>query len=163
MYVFRTAAAELFGFTESKTLSIMEFTDKIRKKQCQNIANKMDDVALHDVTFLIGSDRIEFKANRVFLAVMSDAFQAMLFGQMQEGQRDSEVIIDDIDPSGFQSVLNYAYCKDPSITMDNVVAVKCICRKYQYRIYPHSAMSISNQILIPRISALCGLMLRPSN
>ena len=119
------------SFSNHKVFSIMDFSDDIRKRQIQNIANGIDKSVLHDVTFLIGPDHVEFKANRVFLALISDAFQAMLFGQMLEAQRDAEVIIDDIDPKGFQSVLNYAYCKDPVITMDNVVAVKCICRKYQ--------------------------------
>ena len=145
--VFLFAAAKLLEFKKSSRASIMELTDETRKKQCLSIANGMVNSALHDVTVLIGCDQIEFKVNRVFMALISDAFQAMLFRQMQEGQRDSEVIIEDIDPNGFQCVLNYAYCKDPAITMDNVVAVKCICWKLDRSIMVHRVMT-SHDVII---------------
>ena len=84
-----------------------------------------------DATFVIGRDCTHFKVNRVGLAAISSVFEAMLYGQMKEGQRDSKVIIDDIDADGFRCILNYAYCGNPNITYENVLDVLYLCNKYQ--------------------------------
>ena len=49
---------------------------------------------------------------------------------MRESDANAVIDISDIDADGFQSVLNFAYLKDPKITAENVVSVKNICRKY---------------------------------
>ena len=111
--------------------SIMEYTQEMRKSQCMNIANTLNQNTLSDVTFIVGEEHAELKGNRFLLAAISDVFKAMLFGLMEEGKPNAEVTIDDIDADAFQSVLNWAYCADPKVNRDNVVSVKHICRKYQ--------------------------------
>ena len=91
----------------------------------------MNDSFASDITFVIGSDQKEFSGNRMLLAAISDVFKAMLFGSMAESKADAVITIEDIDPKGFQSVLNYAHCKDPAISIKNVVSVKEIARRYQ--------------------------------
>eukprot|EP01083_Nonionella_stella_P106817 308608_1 len=86
-----------------------------------------------DVTFLIGPNQVEFKANRVFLACQSPVFEAMLYGSMQESQPDSEIQIHDIEPDAFQVVLNYCYMQKPSLTSRNIIALAQIADKYQIK------------------------------
>ena len=102
----------------------------IRKLQCANIAKVMNTSKFLDVTFIVGSDQTEFKANRMLLALVSNVFDSMLYGPMEEGKPNSVITIEDIDADGFQCVLNFAHAKHPEITMENVASVKHICRKY---------------------------------
>ena len=115
---------------EVTQLIIMEYSARIKTKQRLNSARAMGNSKFEDVTFIVGRDQMEFKANRMVLALISSVFEAMLFGPMQEGKTDSVITIEDIDANGFQSVLNFAYSKDPVITIQNVVSVKNVCRKY---------------------------------
>merc|ERR1712242_512683 len=84
-----------------------------------------------DLTFLIGEEQKEFTGNRIAMSSISEPLRAMLFGTMKESQPDAEIIIDDIDPKGFAAVLKWAHLQDPGISVDNVVSVRSICRKYQ--------------------------------
>ena len=99
--------------------------------QRQSIANTMDKEALCDVTFIVGADQIEFRANRFVFAAISDVFQAMLYGSMAESRPDSTVLIPDIDADAFGVVRDFAYCKIPKINIKNVVAIAQIAQKYQ--------------------------------
>lgn len=103
----------------------------IKDAQRWNIANLMNQEALCDVTFLIGPDETRFRANKIFLASVSAVFKAMLYGSMSEGRRNSTVSIPDIDVIGFKGVLDFAYCKNPRITIDNVVSISNVAQKYQ--------------------------------
>lgn len=109
----------------------MATASEIKTLQCNNIATVLSQDTLCDVTFVIGSSETRFRANRVFLAVISDVFKAMLYGAMKEGQSNSVITIPDIDANGFEAVLAFAHCKHPQITENNVVSIKNICRKYQ--------------------------------
>ena len=95
-----------------------------------NAVKAMRDDKFNDVTFIVGTNQTEFKANRMLLAFTSDVFKAMLFGPMQEGKSDAVITIDDVDADGFQCVVNFASFDDPQITAKNVVSVKNVCRKY---------------------------------
>ena len=108
----------------------MEYSPRIKEKQRLNIVETMKDSKYNDVTFIIGKNQTEFRTNRLLLAFISDVFGAMLFGPMQEGKSQSVITIDDVDATGFKSVLNFASSDDPKITIENVVSVKSICRKY---------------------------------
>ena len=103
----------------------------IKDEQRRSIANTMHQEALCDVTFLIGPQQIEFRANRIFLAAISEVFKAMLYGSMQESKPNSTVVIPDIDAEAFKSVLDFAYCNDPQITVQNVTSIANIAQKYQ--------------------------------
>ena len=103
----------------------------VRALQCQNIANALGQKAFADVTFVVGPSQTEFPANRLLFGVISDVFKAMLFGSMEESKSDSVITIDDIDAKGFKVVMDFAHCKNPQITVDNIISLKNICRKYQ--------------------------------
>ena len=108
----------------------MEYSVQIKEKQRLNIVKTMRDDKYNDVTFIIGENQTEFRTNRLLLAFISDVFGAMLFGPMQEGKAESVITIYDVDDIGFKSVLNFATSDDPKVTIENVVSVKNICRKY---------------------------------
>ena len=91
----------------------------------------LDSEDLSDVTFRIGEDQTEFNLHRIFLAMISPVFKAMLYGQMQEAQPNSDVIIEDITSDAFQCIVHFAYCNDPKITSQNVLSVLAACDKYQ--------------------------------
>lgn len=103
----------------------------IKNAQRRNIANMMNKQHTYDVTFFIGPHKEQFQANRIFLAAISDVFQAMLYGSMTESQPNSTAIIPDIDADAFKVVIDFAYCLEPPITIKNVVFITNICRKYQ--------------------------------
>ena len=109
----------------------MEYCREVQDKQRMHIAKAIDKEVFNDVTFVIGPGKREFKMNRIFLAMISEPFEKMLFSQFKEGEFNAVIQIEDIDAEAFQSVVNYAYCKNPNIDTSNVFAVKHICRKYQ--------------------------------
>ena len=87
-----------------------------------------------DVTFLVGEERKAFSTNRIFLASMSSVFNAMLYGQMQEGQPNAEIELTDITADAFQVVLDLAQCTkaaQPKLSPETIVDVKAMVRKYQ--------------------------------
>eukprot|EP01084_Bolivina_argentea_P101502 181966_1 len=130
---------------------IMQYDDNKRQKQCKLLLQMLDQQKLADTTFIIGSNQEEYNVNRVFLAMISPVFEAMLFGHMKESEPNSDVIIEDIDPTIFECVLNFAYCNDPKISDDNVVALYQVADKYQMQIllewcdeYFRSSLSVEN-------------------
>eukprot|EP01083_Nonionella_stella_P272875 925546_1 len=84
-----------------------------------------------DTTFIIGEKQSEYHINRVFLAMISPVFEAMLFGKMTESQPNSTVVIDDITSETFELIIHFAYCNPPNITEETVLRVIQFCDKYQ--------------------------------
>ena len=109
-----------FQTSTSCSLTMATSVD-IKTLQYRNIANALEQNSLSDVTFIIGSAQTEFRSNRLLFAAISDVFKAS----------DSVIPIDDIDARGFRVVMDFAHCKEPRITTNNVVTTKNICRKYQ--------------------------------
>jgi len=109
----------------------MEYSTEIKSLQRENLLNILKQKEFADVTFIIGRNKTEFPLNRIFLASVSPVFKAMLYGHMRESKSNSDVIIEDIDASAFQSVIHYSYGNDPQINASNVLSVRYICDKYQ--------------------------------
>lgn len=109
----------------------LQYTAEMQQQQHEKMATALLTNSVRDVTFIIGREKTELKGNRAAMSSLSEPFRAMLFGAMKESQPDTKIIIDDIEPDGFQSVLNWAHLQDPQISMQNVVSVKSIARKYQ--------------------------------
>eukprot|EP01083_Nonionella_stella_P040906 110920_1 len=84
-----------------------------------------------DTTFIIGEQQSEYHINRIFLALISPVFKAMLFGKMTESQPNSTVVIEDTTPKTFESIIRFAYCNPPNITEHNVLSIIRFCDKYQ--------------------------------
>eukprot|EP01084_Bolivina_argentea_P143829 252513_1 len=99
--------------------------------QAKHIQNLLDQQKFNDITFIVGKNQTQYSANRLLLASISPVFDAMLYGEMYESKKDAEVHIEDVDESAFKAVLKYAYCGEPKITVENVLNIKYICRKYQ--------------------------------
>ena len=108
----------------------MEYSEAVQSGQRKTLMDHLDSKQLSDVTFVIGPSQTPYNLNRVFLAMISPVFKAMLYGQMKESELDSEVIIEDMNPDVFQCIIHYAYCNDPQITSRNVLSVLCVCKKY---------------------------------
>ena len=102
-----------------------------RREQKLNLLNTMYDEDLCDVTFIIGKERTQFQANRVFLASISPVFKAMLYGKMLESKQNSEIEIVDVEATAFEQILRYSYCNNPHLTPKNIIAIRTICEKYQ--------------------------------
>ena len=84
-----------------------------------------------DVTFVVGKEEREFEINRIFLAMVSPVFKAMLFGKMKESEPNSEVFIKHIEPKIFECIINFAYCNNPHVTTSNVLPLIRACDEYQ--------------------------------
>ena len=121
----------IFDQKSKSPATSQHYSSSTRKNQCDALWNLYKDGTMSDVTFIIGSEQKEFKANKAFLAAHSSVFKAMLFGQMMESQLNSEIEIIDIEPKAFESVLKYCYCNDPELSSNNVVSIKQIADKYQ--------------------------------
>eukprot|EP01084_Bolivina_argentea_P266495 452026_1 len=112
----------------------MKYTASIQSIQRKYLANTLNQHKFTDIKFIIGPNKIEFDINRIFLAMISPVFEAMLFGQMKESEPNSEVIIADIDAEAFQCIINFAYCNNPKLTPKTVCLVRSICDRYQIQL-----------------------------
>ena len=97
----------------------------------ENIGNLKYQQEFNDITFIVGENEKEFKANRMLFASISPAFRAMLYGNMKESAPNATIKIPDIESNGFECVLNYVYCADPKLDHHNIISVKLIADKYQ--------------------------------
>eukprot|EP01083_Nonionella_stella_P311790 1112924_1 len=129
----------------------MQYTASHTQEQCQMLKEMLNEQTLADTTFIIGPEQSEYNVNRTFLACISPVFLAMLFGKMKESELNSDVIIEDMKPSTFECILNFAYCNDPQIREDNALHVIQAADKYQIKTllkwgeqYLRSCLSESN-------------------
>ena len=109
----------------------MTLTASDQSQQRANLFKLFKNEHLCDVTFIVGAEREEIRTHRLLLAAISPVFEAMLFGKMKESEHNAEIEITDIDPNAFRAVLKFAYCNDPELTVDNIIAIRRICDKYQ--------------------------------
>ena len=106
-------------------------SNKLRERQSTNARKMMQNDTFCDVKFIVGKQKKQFKANRMFLANISAVFKAMLYGEMQESLDNAEIEIIDTTPDAFKSLLNYAYFMNPNLTDNNIISVRQLCDKYQ--------------------------------
>jgi BTB/POZ domain len=58
--------------------------------------------ALPDVTFLVGPEKKEFKAHKIFLATASEVFEAMFSKKFETGEGETKVVVvEDIEEGPF--------------------------------------------------------------
>ena len=86
-----------------------KYTAATRTAQCKSLLKLLSDERFNfnDVTFIIGENKKEIKANRALLSVHSDVFKAMLFGPMIESQLNAEIEILDVESEAFESGLQF--------------------------------------------------------
>lgn len=115
----------------------------ILQKQRESILSALTSQTLTDVTFKIGTERNEYRITRSLLAFISPVFKAMLCGPMMEGQSDSEIILVDMKPNVFDSIVKFAYINDPGINMDTMFPLITACDRYQIK----SLLECCHQVL----------------
>jgi BTB/POZ domain len=74
--------------------------DKILAKRISLINNKD---ASPDVTFLVGSERIEIAAHKINLTTASEVFEAML-SKMFQTEGETKIVVEDIEADPFLQV-----------------------------------------------------------
>ena len=73
----------------------------------QNQTTRMiNQEELSDVLFLVGPERTKIYGHKCLMAAGSDAFKAMLFGGLKEG---NEVVIPDVSPNVFLNMVRYVF------------------------------------------------------
>lgn len=85
---------------------------------------------LSDVTFIVGNgpDCQTFAGHRFILAISSPVFQAMFFGPLASDKK--EIKLDDDDPEAFKEILKYVYLDKSELTMENVINIVNLAKKY---------------------------------
>eukprot|EP01084_Bolivina_argentea_P011879 22245_1 len=136
----------------------MAYSNEFRAKQCQNLLNLLNSHQHCDVTFTItnNDNQTTFDVNRIFLSSISPVFKAMLYGNMEESKQNAVVEISDTTPDAFQAVVNHAYCNDPKLTPNNIVAVRHLCDKYQISLLSELCDNYFSSCLTPE--NICSLL-----
>ena len=90
-----------------------------------------------DIHFLVGGPDCQRRvpAHKYVLATGSTVFYAMLYGGLAENLAE-DILVPDVDPDAFLSMLKYLYCDDIHLEPDNVLATLYAAKKY---IVPHLA------------------------
>jgi len=101
----------------------------LQRRQRANLAAVLQQEKFADLTFVVGPSKTVIRANRVFLASISQTFEQLLYPE-DVSQNPSEVHFPDISASAFRAVLAFAYCNDPKITAENVLSLKYICERF---------------------------------
>lgn len=94
-----------------------------------------------DIKFVVGCDEQvqTIPAHKYVLATGSSVFYAMFFGGLAENK--SEVIVPDVEPSAFLTMLRYLYCDEIQLEDDNVLSTLYVAKKY---IVPHLCRACVN-------------------
>lgn len=81
------------------------------------------------MTFIVGSDKEKFSANKILLALLNEVFKKQFFGGFQDGVKD-EVIIADVNPSAFKQFLSYLNFGEIDVCEENVKDVYELADRY---------------------------------
>ncbi|XP_065072569.1 kelch-like protein 41 [Ochlerotatus camptorhynchus] len=88
---------------------------------------------LSDVVFQVGSTGQLMHAHKLILTVASEVFFAQFnggFDEAKQDNRDTPIIIEDIESAIFTQVLRYIYCEKVDLTPDNIMDIYCASEKY---------------------------------
>ena len=69
----------------------------------QSIGRHLFNPELADVCFLVGEDRERIYAHRFLMAVESDVFKAMFYGELKDNSY--EIVVPDLSPVGFRNMV----------------------------------------------------------
>ncbi|XP_047736582.1 BTB/POZ domain-containing protein 6-B isoform X2 [Hyalella azteca] len=98
-------------------------------------AAMLNNELMADVHFVVGPqpNPTTFPAHRYVLAVGSSVFYAMFYGGLKT---EEEVIVPDVEPQAFLTLLRYLYCDEVVVEADTVLATLYAAKKY---LVPHLA------------------------
>ena len=78
--------------------------DKKPKQTIEQSINKLfSNPQLNDVCFLVGAEREKIYAHRLLLAIESEVFKSMFYGELKESGYEIEV--PDLTPVGFRNLI----------------------------------------------------------
>ncbi|XP_022087648.1 BTB/POZ domain-containing protein 6-like [Acanthaster planci] len=97
-----------------------------------------NNVLMSNVKFLVGpkNGQQRVPAHKYILASGSSVFFAMFYGDLAENQ--TEIVIPDVEPQAFLTLLKYLYCDEVDLTPDNVLTTLYAAKKYYV---PHLAQA----------------------
>ncbi|XP_058445507.1 BTB/POZ domain-containing protein 1-like isoform X2 [Malaya genurostris] len=85
---------------------------------------------MSDVVFLVGSENKQrIYAHKLFLIAASEYFFAMFNGNFRESSA-TEIVLEDIEPKIFLTILRFVYCGKIDLTFDNIHEIYIHSRKY---------------------------------
>nr|XP_029723880.1 BTB/POZ domain-containing protein 6-like [Aedes albopictus] len=111
--------------------AIVDFTSDLSPIEILTLLVNNDYQA--DVMFQVGQFGTLMYAHKNIITLASKVFFAQFNGQFADGQQDSQlkpIIIKDIEPSTMQEVLSYVYCRQVSLTTDNMMDLYYAAKKY---------------------------------
>uniref|UniRef100_A0A8D8F9Z5 BTB/POZ domain-containing protein 6 n=1 Tax=Culex pipiens TaxID=7175 RepID=A0A8D8F9Z5_CULPI len=96
-----------------------------------------------DIRFIVGTDEQvqTIPAHKYVLATGSSVFYAMFYGGLAEAKE--EIVVPDVEPTAFLTLLKYLYCDEIHLEADNVLATLYVAKKY---IVPHLARACVNYL-----------------
>ena len=92
----------------------------------------VNEQRMSDVVFIVGSSRERIHAHRVILAARSAVFAAMLYGGLRESH-EQEIVVPNIRPAVFRSMLEYIYGGKTVINTETAVELLAASNQYDIR------------------------------
>lgn len=88
-----------------------------------------------DVKIIIGKvdNQKEYRANKAMLSAHSKVFKDIFYVQLKKTHQHPECD----HPEAFKCVLNYCYCSNPGLSLDNVISVQNLASYYQIKALEH--------------------------
>ncbi|XP_037501238.1 BTB/POZ domain-containing protein 3-like [Rhipicephalus sanguineus] len=99
-----------------------------------NLKKFLESGRYADVEFQVKSEKFNvsktFKAHKLLLALSSEAFEGMFYGE--PGEQKDTVVVTDLHPDGFYGLLKYVYARKPClINCVEALHTKAAAEKYQ--------------------------------
>ncbi|KAL1485383.1 hypothetical protein MTO96_047328, partial [Rhipicephalus appendiculatus] len=99
-----------------------------------NVKKFLEGGRYADVQFHVISEKFNlsktFKAHKLLLALSSEAFEVMFYGE--PGEQSETVVVTDLHPDGFYGLLKYVYAGKPClVNCEEALHTKAAAEKYQ--------------------------------
>ena len=95
-----------------------------------HLSQLVNSEQMSDVTFIVGQEKQMIFAHRVILAARSPVFAAMLYGGLRESH-EREILVPNIRPAVFRSMLEYIYGGKTVINTETAVELLAASNQYE--------------------------------
>eukprot|EP00056_Hartaetosiga_gracilis_P017575 m.7725 g.7725 ORF g.7725 m.7725 type:complete len:286 (+) comp5867_c0_seq1:80-937(+) len=91
-----------------------------------DMASMINNPDFSDITFVVGDEREKICAHKIVLGARCEVFRAMFAEQKSQGKRsadkkDASLVLADLKPKVFKTLLEFMYCNRCSLTQNTVV------------------------------------------